>query len=188
MSNLKNFLFDKSKFSYWPIFFTSSRLFLIIPFLYFLNLRSFITIILFLISIFSDFLDGFLARRLNSVTNFGKIFDPFVDKIFIGAILIFFSISGFFRWPVSILFIIKEFFLIFFAIVLIFSKKRFAVQSNLIGKICGVGIYFLVFLKILDFIFILNFSGNKIFNFFYYLLFIVLLIYPIFGYKKNLKF
>ncbi len=186
MSNLIDFLFDKKKFSYWPIFFTSLRLFLIIPFLYFLSIKSSIAVILFLISIFSDFLDGFLARKLNSVTNFGKIMDPFVDKIFIGSIVIFLSFFEFFEWSIAFLFLIKEFFLIFFGVILILSKKRFAVQSNLIGKICGVGIYFLVFLKILDFVFDLNIFEVRIFKFIYYLVFIILLIYPIFEYKKIL--
>ena len=30
---------------------------------------------------FTDVLDGFLARRLGAVTNFGKIFDPYVDSV-----------------------------------------------------------------------------------------------------------
>jgi len=40
---------------------------------------------LFFISAFSDAVDGSLARTRNLVTKFGKMFDPFADKLLIGA-------------------------------------------------------------------------------------------------------
>src|SRR5687767_1421112 len=42
-----------------------------------------ITFGLFLIAAFSDYLDGYIARKYNLMTTFGRIADPFVDKIFI---------------------------------------------------------------------------------------------------------
>ncbi len=38
--------------------------------------------VLFLCIWLTDMLDGYMARRLNQVTEFGKVFDPFVDKVF----------------------------------------------------------------------------------------------------------
>ena len=35
----------------------------------------------------TDFLDGYFARRLNQVTEFGKIIDPLADKVCIGIII-----------------------------------------------------------------------------------------------------
>lgn len=39
--------------------------------------------VLFLVAAGTDWLDGYLARRQNQVTAFGRILDPFVDKILI---------------------------------------------------------------------------------------------------------
>jgi CDP-diacylglycerol--glycerol-3-phosphate 3-phosphatidyltransferase len=38
---------------------------------------------LFVVAALSDILDGYLARRQDQVTSFGRIFDPFVDKILV---------------------------------------------------------------------------------------------------------
>ncbi len=37
--------------------------------------------VLFVVAAGTDWLDGYLARRQNQVTSFGRILDPFVDKI-----------------------------------------------------------------------------------------------------------
>ena len=40
-------------------------------------------VVLFIVASASDFLDGFLARRYGQVTRFGRVADPFVDKILV---------------------------------------------------------------------------------------------------------
>lgn len=49
---------------------------------------------IFLIAAMTDFLDGYLARKWNLISSFGKIVDPLADKILILGILFIFSYKG----------------------------------------------------------------------------------------------
>jgi CDP-diacylglycerol---glycerol-3-phosphate 3-phosphatidyltransferase len=44
--------------------------------------------VLFLVAAFSDFLDGYLARKWGMVTAFGRVADPFADKVLIAGSLV----------------------------------------------------------------------------------------------------
>ncbi|MBM2834575.1 MAG: CDP-diacylglycerol--glycerol-3-phosphate 3-phosphatidyltransferase [Candidatus Brocadiaceae bacterium] len=63
---------------------TLSRLLLAIVFFYFLSYRCYtIALIAFSLAWSTDWLDGYLARKKGLLTDFGRIADPFVDKIIV---------------------------------------------------------------------------------------------------------
>jgi CDP-diacylglycerol---glycerol-3-phosphate 3-phosphatidyltransferase len=47
---------------------------------------------LFVIAMLTDLCDGYLARRSNRVTEFGKLMDPLADKVLVGLVLVGFVI------------------------------------------------------------------------------------------------
>jgi len=82
---------------------TFIRLILIIPIIYFLyNSQILISIILIVISILMDSVDGYFARKLNQRTRFGEYFDPLVDGAFTIALVLFFI----FRNPADAIYLI----------------------------------------------------------------------------------
>lgn len=52
-----------------------------------INLLTLLAAILFIIASFSDFLDGWLARKYQWISNFGKFWDPLADKILTNSVL-----------------------------------------------------------------------------------------------------
>ncbi len=61
----------------------------------------------FLILSGSDLLDGYLARKHNTVSNLGKILDPLADKLLIGSALILLTGKGVPLW-ITIVILIRE--------------------------------------------------------------------------------
>ncbi len=51
-------------------------------------------LILFLVTSATDFLDGYVARKYNQVTDFGKFVDPLADKLLVTAALVMFVDQG----------------------------------------------------------------------------------------------
>ena len=67
-----------------------------------------IAVLLFGVAVLSDFLDGFLARRLNEETKIGSFLDPFADKILIGSVLLYFTWQGGYWLFVLLFFILRD--------------------------------------------------------------------------------
>ena len=74
-----------------------------------INLEKLIILVLFILFSLTDYLDGFLARKLNQESVFGKIFDPISDKILTSTSLIYIlTFEGIILIP-SLLIITREF-------------------------------------------------------------------------------
>jgi len=63
---------------------------------------------LFTLAAATDRLDGYLARRLGQVTDWGKLLDPIADKALIGGTLLTLSVLGEMPWWVTIVVLVRE--------------------------------------------------------------------------------
>jgi len=66
------------------------------------------TAAVFLAAILTDSLDGYLARKHDLVTRFGKLADPIADKALTGMAFIGLSIIGELPWWVTVVFLARE--------------------------------------------------------------------------------
>jgi CDP-diacylglycerol--glycerol-3-phosphate 3-phosphatidyltransferase len=62
----------------------------------------------FVVAIYTDKLDGDLARSRGLITDFGKIADPIADKLLIGSALVLLSILGELWWWVTLVILARE--------------------------------------------------------------------------------
>jgi CDP-diacylglycerol--glycerol-3-phosphate 3-phosphatidyltransferase len=62
----------------------------------------------FAVAIYTDKLDGDIARSRNLVTDFGKIADPIADKLLIGSALVMLSVLGELPWWATLVILVRE--------------------------------------------------------------------------------
>ncbi|MCL2357953.1 MAG: CDP-diacylglycerol--glycerol-3-phosphate 3-phosphatidyltransferase [Defluviitaleaceae bacterium] len=73
--------------------------------------NEWIALILFMVAALTDALDGYLARKMGLVTNFGKLMDPLADKLLVCAAFIAFTASGTLPAWATIILISREFYI-----------------------------------------------------------------------------
>lgn len=117
---------------------TLFRVFLIPIFLIFININSslsiLISLIVFIIASITDQLDGYIARRYNLITDFGKFADPLADKLLVLAAFISFIELGLINSIFVIIIIFREFLVTGIRLVLA-KKNGEVISANGLGKI-----------------------------------------------------
>jgi Phosphatidylglycerophosphate synthase len=92
-----------------PNFLSFLRIALVPVFLWFLLEEMFVSAITVLaVAGLTDFLDGYLARKLNQTTKLGKLLDPVADRLYIFATLLALSATGYVPWWLAGLVILRD--------------------------------------------------------------------------------
>lgn len=73
-----------------------------------IDLKYIIAGILFIIASITDFLDGYIARKYNMITDFGKLVDAIADKILVNSVLIILAAQGFIHPIIPVIIIIRD--------------------------------------------------------------------------------
>ena len=130
-----------------PNLITILRLVLIVPLVmsYYFDCMTYFYVLLG-VDVLTDFLDGFLARRLNQISDLGKLLDPIAD----GLALFTFSVVLYFESRIDLWFCIfyfcRQFLLLILSITLL-PRADSVYGSNIVGKwgvgflTLGLGIY-----------------------------------------------
>lgn len=112
-------------------------------------IASLIINLIFIIGSITDKLDGYLARKNNQVTTFGKFLDPIADKILvISAMLILVEMGNLPSW-IPIIIITREFAVSGYRLIAL-EKKGNVIAANKWGKIKTVTQMIAVILAFLD--------------------------------------
>ncbi len=93
-------------------------------------------LIVFAVASITDMFDGMLARRLNQITDFGKLFDPLADKVMVVTAIVCQAVIGVFPWIAVIVVGAKELAMLFGGMFML--GKGVVVYSNYWGKTAQV--------------------------------------------------
>lgn len=89
--------------------------------------------VLFIIASVTDFVDGYLARSRNLVTDFGKVMDAIADKILVNGVLIILACKGFISVAVPVIIITRDTFVD--SIKMASGNKGKVVAASILGKL-----------------------------------------------------
>lgn len=115
---------------------TSLRLLLTLIFIICISIQSgtarHIALISFCLAAASDWVDGYLARKLNQVTSLGKLLDPLADKILTAAGFIYLTAIGFCPAWITCVIIGREFLVTGLRQIAI--EQQFVLAADHLGK------------------------------------------------------
>ncbi|MFJ4225693.1 CDP-alcohol phosphatidyltransferase family protein [Microbacterium sp. NPDC089695] len=116
-NGLIHHLFREDEWRTLPNFISSGRILLLPVFAFLLcggELRA--AAITLGVVFFTDFLDGFIARRMHAVSNLGRWLDPLADRLTISVAAPSLVISGLLPWPIMVALFLPDLLLGVFAL------------------------------------------------------------------------
>jgi len=116
--------------------------------------------IIFVIASITDFLDGFIARKYQQITTFGKFIDPIADKFLVNSVLMMFAVYQIIPiWMVVIL-ILRDIMVDFLRMIL--ASSGVTLSAGIYGKLKTV--FQMIGLTLLFFISYINFQNANPWN------------------------
>lgn len=97
------------------------------------SLKYIIAGVLFIIGCLTDFVDGYIARKYNMVTELGKMLDAIADKILVNSVLIILAVQGIIHPLIPVIIVSRD--TIVDVIKMIVGNKKGAVAAIKSGKI-----------------------------------------------------
>ena len=171
-------------------FLSLSRVFLAIPFISILEEHSLnntsesalkVFLMIFLI-VLTDVLDGYVARKMNSVSNFGKLLDPIADKICLVIVMTFLIFSQ--GLPFLLFFVllsIRDVYIIIIGLYLI-HVQNIVFQANKSGK------YFMAITTLMMALFVFKDTCSISMNICWFFYIVSLIFMVISGYEYHYRY
>jgi cardiolipin synthase (CMP-forming) len=100
-------------------------------------------LVLFALTMATDWVDGFVARRTGQVSNLGKILDPLADRLAIAAGLIALVVQGAFPLWAAVLILARDVIVLVAGLILA-GRRRIRIDVRWIGKIATFALMFAV--------------------------------------------
>lgn len=124
-----------------PNIISFTRILLIIPFIVFFLLDNYLIAFSFiLLSGISDCLDGYLARKLNQISDLGKLLDPVADKLTLISVVICMGVLIPEILPIAIVLVIKDILMLVGGFYLL-KKEIIPPPAKWYGKVATVIFY-----------------------------------------------